>query len=143
MQKTKEDEQKLVLKKHPLTRAAHFVYLLPFVPTLQPLLVDYRLTDTIVYAAGIVLVLFLVIYSNQRPLVRSVSGGLNLYLHYRHSAEFHPFTDITAYKRLSGGRIVLYSRAHAPVKLYMNKKDTAAVISRLEEEQIHTTDVSS
>ena len=130
----------LTLKKHPATRAAHYLYLLPFLPALQPLLVNYRMVDMIIYLAGIVLVLFLVIYGNHRPLLRSGREGLSLYLHYRHTAEYHPFSGMINYKRLSGNRITLYSKNHRPVILNMKKKDVEKLISRLEEENIHETE---
>lgn len=104
----------LVLKKHPLTRTAHYLFLLPFLPALQPLLVNYRLADMIIYAAGVVLVVFLVIFGNQRPLLRSGMGGLSLYLHYRHNAEYHPFNHMIGYRILSRNRISLVSGTIPP-----------------------------
>lgn len=124
------------LKKHPLTRAAHYLYLLPFLPALQPLLVNYRTADMIIYLSGILLVLSLVIYSNHRPLIKSGSGGLSLYLHYRHNAEYHPFGDMTGYQRLSGNRISLFSKSHKPVVLNLKKDDVDKLISRLNDEKI-------
>ena len=127
----------LTAKKHAITRAAHYIFLLPFLPALRPLLVNYRLADMIIYISGILLVLFLVIYGNHRPLLKSDNRGLNLYLHYRHNAEYHPFSGLKNYRRLGNSRIKLYSADHRPVVLKMRKKDMKNLISLLEEENIH------
>ncbi len=127
----------LTVKKHPLTRAAHYLFLLPFLPALQPLLVNYRTADMIIYLSGIALVLFLVIYGNHQPLLKTERSGLNLFLHYRHNAEYHPFTGMKNYSRSRGSRISLYSVDHRPVILKMKKNDVDNLISILEEENIH------
>jgi len=132
----------LTVKKHPLTRAAHYFFLLPFLPALQPLLVHYRMADMIIYVSGIILVLFLLIYGNHRPLLKVSEKGLNLYLHYRHSAEYHPFTGLESFRRVGSSRIALYSRDHRPVILKMEKKDIENLINILEEENIHATEKS-
>ena len=125
------------LKNHPLTRVLHYLYLVPFLPALQPLLVNFRTADMIIYLSGIVLVTFLVIYGNQRPLVRIGEEGLSLYLHYRHNADIHPWAGITAYRRLTPTRISIISRDHHPVKLRLKSADIDILISRLNEEGIH------
>ena len=127
----------LTAKKHALTRAANYLFLLPFLPALRPLLVNYQLADMIIYISGILLVLFLVIYSNHRPLLKSDNRGLKLYLHYRNNAEYHPFSGFKNYKCLGNSRIGLYSADHRPVVLKMRKKDVEDLISILEEENIH------
>ncbi len=130
----------LKIKKHPATRAAHYVFLIPFLPALQPLLVNYRMADMIIYLAGVVLVITLVIYGNQRPLLKSDETGLKLNLHYRHNAEHHPYSAMIGFKRLSSNRITLYSRDHQPVVLNMKKHDVEKLISRMEMENIHATE---
>ncbi len=127
----------LTAKKHPLTRAAHYLFLLPFLPALQPLLVHYRTADMTIYLSGIVLVLFLVIYGNHQPLLKTDSSGLNLFLHYRHNAEYHSFTGMKNYSRSGSSRIRLYSVDHRPVVLTMKKNDVGNLISILEEKNIH------
>lgn len=127
----------LTIKKHPVTRAAHYLFLLPFLPALRPLLVNYRMADVIIYVAGIILVIFLVIYGNHQALLKSDRSGLNLYLHYRHNAEYHPFSGMTGYKRLSSNRVTLYSKGYSPVVLNMNKSDADKLIARMENENIH------
>jgi len=127
----------LILKKRPLTRAAHYLYLTPFLPTLHPLLVNFRTADMIIYAAGLALVFFLVVYGNRQPLLRSESDGLNLYLHYRHNAEYHPYSQMRGYRRLAANRLSLESLNHSPVILNLTKHDVDQLIIRLEEEQVH------
>jgi hypothetical protein len=130
----------LTIKKHPVTRAVHYLFLLPFLPALRPLLVNYRPADMVIYLSGIVLVVFLVIYGNHKPLLKTDRGGLSLYLHYRHNAEYHPFSGIVGYKRLSSNRIMIQSKGHRPVVLNMKKADMNTLISRMENENIHATD---
>jgi len=130
----------LTVKKHPLTRAAHYIFLLPFLPALQPLLVHYRMADMVIFISGIILVLFLLIYGNHRPLLKTNDKGLNLYLHYRHSAEYHPFSGMKNYRRIGSSRIALYSEDHRPVILKMKKRDVENLINILEEENIHATE---
>ena len=125
------------LKNHPVTQLAHYLFLLPFLPALQPLMVNFRTADMAVYLAGIVLVLSLVIYGNLRPLVLIETNRLCLHLHYRHNAEYHPYTLITDYKRLSGTRISIRSRDHQPVVLRLKASDIDTLIEKLEEEHIH------
>jgi len=127
----------LVLKKHPATRAAHYLYLIPFLLTLHPLLVNFRAVDMIIYAAGLALVVFLVIYGNRQPLLRSESDGLNLYLHYRHNAEYHPYSQMLGYRRLTANRLSLESSNHSPVILNLTKHDVDQLVIKLEEEQVH------
>lgn len=127
----------LTIKKHPVTRVAHYLFLLPFLPALRPLLVNYRMADMIIYVAGVVLVVFLVIYGNHQALLKSDRLGLNLFLHYRHNAEYHPFSGMKGYKRLGSNRVTLYSKGYSPVVLNMNKNDVERLISRMENENIH------
>jgi len=128
------------VKKHPLTRAAHYIFLLPFLPALQPLLVHYRLADMIIFLSGIILVLFLLIYGNHRPLLKADAKGLNLYLHYRHNAEYHPFSGLRNYRRIGSSRIALYSMDYRPVILKMKKSDIEYLIALLEKENIHANE---
>lgn len=125
------------LKNHPVTRLLHYLYLVPFLPALQPLLVNFRTVDMIIYLSGAALVTFLVIYGNQRPLVRVTSDGLNLHLHYRHKAENHPWSGISSYRRDSASKISIVSRDHHPVTLRLRKNDVDLIAARLEEEGIH------
>jgi len=127
----------LTIRKHPLTRVAHYIFLLPFLPALQPLLVHYRKADVVIYLAGIVLVLFLIVYGNHLPLLKTTQNGLNIFLHYRHNAEYHSFKGLRNYKSLKGNRIILYSTDHRPVVLRMKKKDIENLIAVLKEENIH------
>ena len=124
------------MKNHPVTRMLHYLYLVPFLPALQPLLVNFRTVDMVIYLSGVALVTFLVIYGNQRPLVRIGDDGLSLYLHYRHNAEIHPWSGITAYRRLASTRISIISRDHQPVKLRLKSADIDSLISHLNKEGI-------
>ncbi len=126
-----------VLKNHPLTRTLHYLYLVPFLPALQPLLVNFRTVDITIYLSGVALVTFLVIYGNQRPLVRIGKDGLSLYLHYRHNAESHPWSGIDEYRRINMTRISIVSRGHQPVTLRLKKSDVDLLITRLEKEGIN------
>jgi len=124
------------LRKHPLVRAAHYLFLLPFVPALRPLLVNFRVVDMAVYGGGVILVIFLVVYGNHRPLVVLHSGHLSLYLHYRHTAEIHPFSQMEGFRRLKAHRVMLYSRDHRPVPLTLTRRNADALVSRLRKEGI-------
>lgn len=130
---------RLALKNHPLTRIAHYAFLLPFLPALRPLLVNFRMTDLIIYATGMALVIFLVIYGNQRPLLRIEEKHLSLYLHYRHKAETHPYEHISGFRKLSKTRIMLESRDHRPVTLRLRARDINTLVERLEEKNIHAS----
>ena len=125
------------LKKHPATRFAHYLYLLPFLPALRPLLINFSIRDMAIYLAGILLVVSLVIYGNQRPLIRAERDGLMLYLHYRHEAESHPFSGIRGWKRRSATRLTLESENHRPVTLRLKKTDADRLAALLEGEGIH------
>ncbi len=125
------------LKNHPLTQLLHYLYLVPFLPALQPILVNFRPADTIIFLAGAFLVTFLVIYGNMRPLVHMDERGLSLFLHYRHNAEVHPWSGITGFTRLSSSRISIGFRSHQTVKLRLRKPDIDKLISRLEQEGIN------
>ncbi len=127
----------LVLKRHPVTRFVHYLYLLPFFPALRPLLVNFTIQDTSVYLGGIVLVTFLVIYGNKSPLVRVESDRLLLYLHYRHNAESHPFNGIRSCKRRSANRLTLDSKGFKPVSIRLKRTDADRLAARLKEEGIH------
>ena len=126
----------MILKKHPLTRVLHYLFLLPFLPALRPLLVNYRLVDLLVYTVGVVLVVVLVIYGNHRPLVRIENDGIFLYLHYRHNAEYHPFGEISGYRRNSPGRLTIDSRNHKPVTLHLKRQDLETLVNTLKKENV-------
>ena len=127
----------LVLKKHPATRLFHYLYLIPFLPALRPLLVRFRVVDASVYLAGVVLVVFLVIYGNQRPLLRIENDRLLLYLHYRHDPESHPFSGIRKYRRRSQTRLTLESEGHRPVTLRLKRADADRLAAVLDGEGVH------
>jgi len=127
----------LVLKKHPITRAAHYLFLLPFLPALRPLMVNFQPSHMIIYVCGVLLVIFLIIYGNQQPLLRSGREGLSIYLHYRQNAEYHPFAGMVGYRRVGRRRITIYSEDHRPIVLTMNISDVDTLIELLKEEQVH------
>ena len=126
-----------VLKNHPVTRILHYLFMVPFLPALQPLLVNYRGRDLVIYLCGVALVLFLVVYGNQRPLVRIGPDGIRLYLHYRHKPEFHAWKAIRYYNRPKTGKIRIVSSEQQPVSLRMESSDVELLIQRLEAEGIH------
>lgn len=127
----------LVLKRHPVTRFVHYFFLLPFFPALQPLLVNFSIPDMSVYLGGVVLVTFLVIYGNRKPLVRTEKNRLCLYLHYKHNPESHPFSEIKSCKRRSANRLTLDSESFRPVTLRLKRTDADRLIARLKEEGIN------
>jgi hypothetical protein len=130
----------LILKKHPVSRALHYLFLLPFLPALRPLLVNFHTLDAILYLSGMALVLFIIIYSNHRPLLCAENDSILLYLHYRHNAERHPYREIIGYQRISRNRIALHSRSHSPVTLALSGTDRLKLIDRLEKEGIHAVE---
>ena len=124
------------LKKHLATRLTHYLFILPFLPGIRSLLVEYRTLDLVIYLTGIVLILSLIIYGNSRPLVRIETARLSLYLSSRHTVEHHPYTGISAYKKLSPYRIRILSSGYQPVDLYLGKNDLNQLIRKLDEEGI-------
>ena len=122
----------VILRKHPLIRASHYLFLLPFLPSLRPLLVHYQTADLIIYITGILLMTTLIVYGNHRPLLRIENQFITLYpLHGGH-AEYHSLTDISDCRRSSSGRITIYVRKHEPVTLKLRKRDIEKLISAIE-----------
>lgn len=126
------------LIKHPVaTQLANYLFLLPFLLGFRALMHNSRQIDLVVYAAGIIIVLILIVYGNRKPLVQIESKQLLLHLSYKHQAERHPFNEISAYKRLSQNRIRIFSEQHQPVNLRLGKKDTIHLIAILKNEGIN------
>ncbi|OQX28645.1 MAG: hypothetical protein B0D92_07820 [Spirochaeta sp. LUC14_002_19_P3] len=125
------------LKKHLLIRLAHYLFLLPFLPGIQPLRASHSSGDLAIYFTGIAVVLSLIIYGNQRPLVTLENDRISVYLNYRHITETLPYSSITAWKKLSPRRIRIIPRELKPIDLYMNSKNADVLINRFEKENIH------
>ncbi len=115
---------------------AHYAFLLPFIPALQPLIVHYRLLDLAIYTVGALIVLFLIVYGNQRPYIRVDQKQLCLFLHYRHNAECHNFPNITGYRRTGTSKAVLYFREHRPVNLLLKPDDLNNLVNILNNNNI-------
>ena len=122
----------VILRKHPLIRASHYLFLLPFPPSLRPLLVHYHAADLIIYIVGVLVMTILIVYGNRRPLVRIENQLMALYPHRGRHAEYHPLTDISDCRRSSPSRITMYFRNHEPVTLKLRKRDIEKLISALE-----------
>ncbi len=127
-------------RHHPLTRAFHYLFLLPFVPALQPLIIHYRLLDMMVYLCSAILVIVLVVYGNQRPLIRIEENRLCLFLHYRHNAEYHPFEHITGYTRRKGSWITIHSENHRPLPLHLEEADLNVLVAVLNHKCMHISE---
>lgn len=125
------------LKKHPATRAAHYLFLLPFLPALRPLLTRTDIVALAVYLTGFALVTILIVYGNHRPLLRADDYDLRLDLHYRHLWEIHPYTDIQGYERHSRTRLTLHSADHEPVVLRLSSQDAERLVEQLEAKNLH------
>ena len=126
----------MVFRKHPLIRASHYLFLFPFLPSLRPLLVNYRSADLIIYITGILVMTVLIVYGNHRPLVRIEKSQMALYPHRGRHVEYHRFTDIANYRRNSASRITVYFRKHEPVTLNLKKRDIEELITTFENENI-------
>ena len=127
----------MVLKKHPITQIVNYCFLLPFLPALRPILINFRLIDIAIYGIGIILIIALIIYGNLRPLMLIEEKHLAIYLNYRHNIEIHPYREISAYKLFSPTRITLYSESQRPVSLLLKKSDMPILINTLKERNIN------
>jgi len=127
----------LILNKHPLVRAAHYLFLLPFTVALWPLIINFRALDFTIYSLGFALILFLIIYGNRRPLITSDEHGLHLYLHHGREVEFHPFNHIINYYPMSNGRISIALKNDLPIILFLKRSDLKKLTDILEFENIH------
>ena len=128
---------KLILNKHPVVRAAHYLFLLPFGVALWPLVTDFRILDFIIYSVGFALVLFLIIYGNHRPLLTSDKHGFHLYLHHGRKAEFCPFRHIASYHLMTNSRISITPKNDLPIILFLGRKNLKKLTDVLEIESIH------
>lgn len=127
----------MVFRKHPLIRASHYLFLFPFLPSLPPLLVNYRSTDLIIYIIGFLVITALIVYGNHRPVVHIENRQMALYPHRGRHVEYHRFTDISNYRRNSANRITVYFRKHEPVTLNLKKRDIEELITTFEKENIN------
>jgi hypothetical protein len=137
MKRNKKKKSGIIIKNHPLTRAAHYMFILPFIPVLQALLINYNFRDTIIYFSGIMLVIILVIYANQRPLIELEEKVILIHPHYRHKAEVHPYTEIISYSIMNNKRIILNSENHKPIILFLTKNDLIKLKNKLASRGIH------
>jgi len=127
---------KLMLNKHPIVRAAHHLFLLPFAAALWPLIINFRILDFIIYSSGFSLILFLIIYGNHRPLLTSDGRGLHLHLHHGREVEFHPFGHIANYCLMRNSRISITLKNGPPIILFLRRNDLEKLIGLLAVEKI-------
>ena len=127
------------LRQHPLTRFLHYAFLIPFLLCLRALLVNYSTLALIVYLAGFILVLVLIVYGNRHPLVQIQPNRLALFLNYNNKAEYFPWQEISGYTRISPVSIQLHSGSHQPISIKLGKTDVGILILKLESENIHAT----
>jgi len=133
----------LILKKHPIVRAAHYLFLLPFGAALWPLIINFRALDFIIYSVSFALILFLVVYCNRRPSLASDKRGLHLYLHNGREIEFHPFDHIISYYPISKRRVYIALKNDLPITLFLKPNDLKRLIDFLDIESINLHEIEA
>ena len=121
------------------SRALHALYLIPILLGFRPLILKFQWIQFTVYSTGFLILLFLVIYSNQIPFIVYDSLGLHVLLEYREGREIHRFDEILGYRRVRKRSLWIFSLEHKPLKLRMSSRAVAGLIGLLEEKGIRAS----
>ena len=128
--------ERIVFRKHILSRGMNFLFLLPFILGFRPLLIRYNRLDFILYASGTVLLFVLIVISNRTPYVLFIKDRLILHLHYYQKPEIHPVERITLVENITRHSVKIHSMDFKPVRINMNPEDIKKLLKLLEEREI-------
>ena len=125
-----------VFKKNLLFRFSAYLLLIPFIPAIRPLLNSHTTEDLVIFICGILLSLFLILYSNRRPYVKINEQNLFVYLMYRHKPEIHYLSSIEKITLRSARKLTLYTDGFNPLDLRLGKKELIKLTELLQAENI-------
>ncbi|MDC7224585.1 MAG: hypothetical protein PQJ60_12650 [Spirochaetales bacterium] len=103
--------------KSPAAKILNFLFILPLFLGLRPLFINYRLTDTLVFLGGMMLILGLIIYNNTIPYITYDPIALRVLLPYRENREEHRFDSMLGFERHGSRKLTLHSLDHKPLKI--------------------------
>ena len=115
-------------RRHPVIMGLHFLFFVPFIPGIPPILMDSPLSHKVVYIGGIILVFSFIIYGNLKPVIYLLARGVSLTNHY---PAFRSYNDLLGYQCLRKTIIVLHFRSGRPVRLFIKKVDRKTLIMEL------------
>ncbi len=132
-------QKREVFRKHRLARAFNFLFLIPFVMGLRPLIIRYNQLDFILYFIGLVIIIILIVISNHLPYVTLDGDRLILNLHYYQKPEVHFIERITSVETLSNHSLKIHSRDFKPVRIHMNPEDVNSLLKLLDKRNLKIT----
>ena len=132
-------QKRKVFRKHRLARAFNFLFLIPFVMGLRPLIIRFDQLDFLLYFIGMVIITTLIVISNHLPYVTLEGDRLILNLHYYQKPEVHFLERITSIETLSSHSLKIHSRDFKPVRIHMNPSDVNSLLKLLNERNLKIT----
>lgn len=127
---------KRVFKKNILSRGASYLLILPFIPAIRSILRENSPVDLVIFSAGLILTLALIIISNNKPYIRVSDGNLFIYLLYKHKPEIHDLHSVEKAGVISRRALSLKTEGFAPLEIRLGKKEMAELIESLKQEGV-------
>jgi len=124
-------DDRIIFKKHNAARVFNFLFLIPFILAYRPLLVYFKLSEFLLYSAGIIVIIVIIIVSNRLPYVTIDGDRLILHLHYYQRPEVHFLEKVTLIEILTSHSLRVHSRDFRPVRLHLNPKDLKKLVNQL------------
>lgn len=104
-------------------RLLNYLFVLPLFLGVRPLIVGFSLLDTLIYLGGAVLVIGLIMYNNSIPYILWDEISIKVLLPYREEREEHRFDTMEGYVVKGKRSVVLLSRDHRPLRIFLNPQD--------------------
>ena len=127
---------KTVFRKHIISRALNFLFLLPFIMGFRPLIIRFVPIDFILYSIGTIIIVMLIVISNRQPYITLHGDRLILNLHYYQKPEVHFLERITLIEVLSSHSLKIHSRDFRPVRIHMNPAEIRSLLEILNERNL-------
>lgn len=112
-----------IIKKNPFTRAASYLLLTLFIPTLRPILNHHNTSELVIYISGFFISLFLIVYNNNKPYIKISDEYIFIYLLYKYKPEIHSINSIEEIQLLTPRKLKIFSRDFDPLEIYLRKKE--------------------
>ena len=125
-----------IFKKNLVSRLSAYLLLIPFIPTIRPIVLRHNTSELVVYIFGFLLTILLVIYSNIKPYIKVTDKNVFIYLMYKHKPEIHYISSIERMTIRSNKKSTLYTKGFDPLEIRLSKNEQKRFINILETKDV-------